>query len=218
MLARNVLERRRELGLLGAIGFTARHLRTMVTAESLVLVGFGVLVGTVAALVAVAPALSERASAFPFGNLSLLLDRGAGHRPAVRAGGGSTRDRGAGRRGDEERVVRSGGSCRPAVKYGAAGLQTRRRVMKKTSEHRSILLVAVVAFTAGVVGVGSQSPTPSWPQWRGPARDGVAQLTTPATWPTTLTKRWEATVGAGHSSPVVAAAVWSCILAKAIAK
>ncbi len=76
--------------------------------------------------------------------------------------------------------------------------------MNTTSQRSSILLVAVVAFTAGGGGVASQSPTPSWPQWRGPARDGVAQLTTPATWPTTLTKRWEATVGAGHASPVVA--------------
>jgi putative ABC transport system permease protein len=73
VMARNVLERRRELGLLGAIGFTARHLRTMVAAESLLIVGSGILIGTVAALVAVAPALSERASAIPFGNLSLLL-------------------------------------------------------------------------------------------------------------------------------------------------
>ncbi len=73
VMARNVLERRRELGLLGAIGFTARHLRTMIAAESLLIVGSGILIGTVAALVAVAPALSERASAIPFGNLSLLL-------------------------------------------------------------------------------------------------------------------------------------------------
>jgi ABC-type antimicrobial peptide transport system permease subunit len=45
----------------------------MVAAESLLIVGSGILIGTVAALVAVAPALSERASAIPFGNLSLLL-------------------------------------------------------------------------------------------------------------------------------------------------
>ena len=43
-----------------------------------------------------------------------------------------------------------------------------------------------------------------WPQWRGPARDGVASgFTAPATWPAQLTKKWEATVGAGHSSPVI---------------
>lgn len=73
VLARNVLERRRELGLLGAVGFTPRHLRTMITAESLVLVGSGVVIGTLAALVAIAPALAERGRALPFGALGLLL-------------------------------------------------------------------------------------------------------------------------------------------------
>src|SRR5687768_2805093 len=51
--------------------------------------------------------------------------------------------------------------------------------------------------------VNAQSPA-AWPQWRGPARDGVASaFTVPATWPTQLMKRWTATVGVGHSSPVV---------------
>ena len=36
------------------------------------------------------------------------------------------------------------------------------------------------------------------------ARDGVASaFTVPATWPAQLTKKWQATVGAGHSSPVI---------------
>lgn len=43
-----------------------------------------------------------------------------------------------------------------------------------------------------------------WPQWRGPSRNGITPLTVPAKWPATLTKRWEAVVGAGHSSPVIA--------------
>ncbi len=43
------------------------------------------------------------------------------------------------------------------------------------------------------------SPTrvEGWPQWRGPARDGVASaFTAPTTWPAQLTKKWQATVGA----------------------
>jgi outer membrane protein assembly factor BamB len=45
---------------------------------------------------------------------------------------------------------------------------------------------------------------PSWSQWRGPARDGVAStLTVPAAWPAQLTKRWQVSVGLGHASPVV---------------
>jgi ABC-type lipoprotein release transport system permease subunit len=73
VLARNVLERRRELGLLGAIGFTHAHMRTLVTAESLLLVGTGVTIGTVAALIAIAPAIAERASSLPFASLGLLI-------------------------------------------------------------------------------------------------------------------------------------------------
>ena len=53
--------------------------------------------------------------------------------------------------------------------------------------------------------VSAQTPAPSWPQWRGPARDGVAAaFTPPTTWPAQLTKKWEATVGVGHASPVIA--------------
>ena len=56
----------------------------------------------------------------------------------------------------------------------------------------------------GSVIVQAQSPS-SWPQWRGPARDGVASaFTVPAAWPAQLTRRWTATVGVGHASPVVA--------------
>lgn len=43
-----------------------------------------------------------------------------------------------------------------------------------------------------------------WPQWRGPARDGVASaFTPPAAWPAQLTKKWQAIVGVGHASPVI---------------
>jgi ABC-type lipoprotein release transport system permease subunit len=73
LLARNVLERRRELALLGAVGFTRAHIRTLVTSESLLLVATGVCIGTVAALVAIAPALVVRASTFPFLNVALLV-------------------------------------------------------------------------------------------------------------------------------------------------
>ena len=60
------------------------------------------------------------------------------------------------------------------------------------------LLVTLVAAPL------AQTPGPSWPQWRGPARDGVvAAFTPPATWPAQLTKRWQAKAGAGHASPVV---------------
>ena len=47
------------------------------------------------------------------------------------------------------------------------------------------------------------SPRLDWPQWRGPKRDGSIAAALPAQWPEALTKRWEVTVGTGHSSPVV---------------
>lgn len=44
----------------------------------------------------------------------------------------------------------------------------------------------------------------SWPQWRGPGRDGLAPaFPDPARWPASLTKVWTARVGIGHASPVV---------------
>ena len=45
-----------------------------------------------------------------------------------------------------------------------------------------------------------------WPQWRGPSRTGAAVgVTLPATWPDRPKQVWKVQVGAGHSSPVVAA-------------
>lgn len=42
-----------------------------------------------------------------------------------------------------------------------------------------------------------------WPQWRGPARDGVAEAVVPPAWPATLTQKWKVTVGSGYATPVV---------------
>ena len=65
-----------------------------------------------------------------------------------------------------------------------------------------IAAISVLTLTASLF---AQTPAPSWSQWRGPARDGIASsFTAPATWPAQLTKKWEATVGAGHASPVIA--------------
>lgn len=44
----------------------------------------------------------------------------------------------------------------------------------------------------------------NWPQWRGPHRDGVANLDHTGSWPAKLKLQWKVDVGEGHSSPVVA--------------
>ena len=73
---------------------------------------------------------------------------------------------------------------------------------------RTIRTVTYFRGAALIVLMGTvtlaQSATSEWSQWRGPHRDGTVTTTPPANWPATLTKRWELTVGAGHSSPVVA--------------
>jgi hypothetical protein len=62
IIARNILERRRELALLGAAGFTGHQLQTLMVAEHLALVGAGLAIGLVAALIAIAPVLTSRGS------------------------------------------------------------------------------------------------------------------------------------------------------------
>src|SRR5687768_11878571 len=70
--------------------------------------------------------------------------------------------------------------------------------------HQVISVLLCFCVSVSVVMVEAQTTAP-WPQWRGPARDGVASaFTVPTAWPAQLTKKWEATVGVGHSSPVIA--------------
>ncbi len=73
VLLRNVMERRRELALLRALGYRQGHFFTMVIAENaLVLIG-GLLSGAACALLAIAPVLLEQSGRLPAGALVLLL-------------------------------------------------------------------------------------------------------------------------------------------------
>lgn len=76
------------------------------------------------------------------------------------------------------------------------------------------LAVAVAALTTvgllAASGVADPGPDPDpahryWPQWRGPAADGVApHADPPVTWSETENVRWKVEIpGRGHSSPVV---------------
>jgi hypothetical protein len=72
VMFRNVLERRRELALLRAVGYDARHVTLMIIAETAVLLVSGVLAGAICAMIAIVPAWIARGSA-PGTGLALLL-------------------------------------------------------------------------------------------------------------------------------------------------
>jgi hypothetical protein len=73
VLIRNVMERRRELALLRAVGYKQKHFFVMVLAEnSLLLVG-GLLTGAACALLAIAPVLSDEGGRLPAIGLVTLL-------------------------------------------------------------------------------------------------------------------------------------------------
>ncbi len=61
--------------------------------------------------------------------------------------------------------------------------------------HRYATVCALLAFAAAAFAA-------NWPQWRGPDRDGVAELDHAITWPKELKLQWKVEVGEGHSSPI----------------
>ena len=73
VLLRNVLERRRELALLGAVGYRRTHVLVMIVAENGLLLAGGLVVGTVCAGLAIAPALAERGGRLPLSSGGMLL-------------------------------------------------------------------------------------------------------------------------------------------------
>jgi ABC-type antimicrobial peptide transport system permease subunit len=73
VLLRNVLERRRELALMRAVGYRSSHLSLMVIAENALLLGCGLLTGVLCALLAIIPALVARGGRLSALSLGLLL-------------------------------------------------------------------------------------------------------------------------------------------------
>ena len=73
VLIRNVLERRRELALLSAVGYSGTALRRLVLRENTLVLAAGLLIGSACALLAILPAVHGRAGAFPVGRVALLL-------------------------------------------------------------------------------------------------------------------------------------------------
>ena len=63
--------------------------------------------------------------------------------------------------------------------------------------------VAVLALGMGLHLPDAEAQ--SWPQWRGPQRDGhAASFEAPSRWPRELEQVWRVEVGAGYASPVAA--------------
>jgi putative ABC transport system permease protein len=73
VLLRNVLERRRELALMRAVGYNSSHFAVMVITENVLMLCLGLAVGFVCALLAIAPVLLERGGKGPNISLGLLL-------------------------------------------------------------------------------------------------------------------------------------------------
>jgi hypothetical protein len=73
IMFRNVLERRRELALLRAIGYDARRVSIIIMAEATLLLGAGLAAGAGCAVLAVAPAWLRRGGALPGRGLAALL-------------------------------------------------------------------------------------------------------------------------------------------------
>jgi putative ABC transport system permease protein len=73
VLLRNVIERRRELALLRAVGYNSSHFALMVVAENLMLLFGGLVTGTFCAVLAIAPAFFARGGGLPTASLGVLL-------------------------------------------------------------------------------------------------------------------------------------------------
>ena len=73
VVLRNVLERRGELALMRAVGFRRGRLVALVLTEHLLLLSAGLVLGSVAAWIAVLPALASPAGAVPLVAVGTLL-------------------------------------------------------------------------------------------------------------------------------------------------
>ncbi len=73
VLLRNVLERRRELALLRAVGYSARALSLIVVVENVLLMVLGLACGAVCAVLAILPAIGDRGGSVPLGAAGLML-------------------------------------------------------------------------------------------------------------------------------------------------
>lgn len=74
---------------------------------------------------------------------------------------------------------------------------------RRTTWIRQAMSLCVLGVSVSLWLTSDTVAAQQWPQWRGPARDGVAQATAPAAWPAALTRKWKIPVGSGYSTPIV---------------
>ncbi|MEE2968467.1 MAG: ABC transporter permease [Verrucomicrobiota bacterium] len=65
LIARSVIERRSELSIMTALGFHRSNLTRMLISEHLFLVGFGIISGILASIIAISPNISGKGAQFP---------------------------------------------------------------------------------------------------------------------------------------------------------
>ena len=69
--------------------------------------------------------------------------------------------------------------------------------------HQKRFWMAALAIAIIPLGV-SDTAAQDWPQWRGPARDGVVNgFDVPSRWPAALSRQWSVEVGLGYATPVL---------------
>ena len=74
----------------------------------------------------------------------------------------------------------------------------------KASCRVAVWLSMASVAVQGVLLAASVSYGQDWPQWRGPGRDGkAAGFAAPQSWPQTLVKKWQVTVGTGDATPAL---------------
>jgi hypothetical protein len=89
VLIRNVLERRQELSLLSAVGYSGPVLKRLVLRENTFILIAGLGIGTICAVIAILPALGARDGSLPMMRIGMLLAAVFAHRPRRRMAGGT---------------------------------------------------------------------------------------------------------------------------------
>jgi putative ABC transport system permease protein len=73
VLLRNVLERRQELALLRAVGYRKRVLSNVILLENVLMVCWGLVSGSICAILAIIPAMQTRGGIWPFAGFALII-------------------------------------------------------------------------------------------------------------------------------------------------